>query len=245
MAITGEADGGPVRTGASMIDMGTGITAFGAVMTALFGRERGGSGQRVTVSLLQTAVALMGAHAAVCVMTGHEPTRAGSGVSHLAPYGAFRTADSWVVTGALNQESWRKLCDVMNCQDLMQDPRFHELSDRVSNRAALDAILGTIFERKTTAEWIAIFEAAQVVIAPVNRLSEVMAHPQVAANDLVVGVDHPAGEMRLIGAPMLFDQWTLRPRLRAPALGQHTDEVLDELGYDPPAIAGLRAAGAI
>jgi len=241
MSITGEPGGGPVRTGASVVDLGTGITAYGAVMTALLQRTRTGKGQKVTVSLLQTAIALMAQHAASFLMHGEEPRRAGAGVSHLAPYGAYRTKDAWVVTGALNDASWKTLCGVLDCEELTRDPRFVDGESRVRNRSELDNALGVAFAKQTSAEWTPLFEKAGVVIAPVNTLKDSLNHPQVLANNLVVAVQHvTAGEVRLAGAPMGFSSWNIGPRLPPPALAQHTEEILAEYGYGAAEIAALR-----
>ena len=245
MAITGEADGGPVRSGASMIDMSTGFTAYSAVITALLARERTGRGQKVSASLLQTALSLMGAHAAVYLMTGHQPSRAGSGVSHLAPYGAYRTSDSHVVVGTLNETAWKKLCEVLHREDLVSDDRFNDPQKRVLHRKALDAILHAIFMHKSSKEWVQIFERAGLVISPVQTLAEVMSHAQVRENEMLVKTMHPAGELTLVGSPFTMADTKLEPTRPPPLLGQHTDEVLIELGYTTDAIAELRREGAI
>ncbi|MCC6534117.1 MAG: CoA transferase [Burkholderiales bacterium] len=246
MAMTGEANGGPVRTGASMVDMATGITAYAAILTALQGRQSSGRGQRVSVSLLQTALALMGAHAATFLMTGHAPARAGSGVSHLAPYGAFPTADSYIVTGALNDDSWRELCRIVDRADLLADERFVNEQQRLHHRAPLDAALNETFRTRTTAHWVELFEANGFVISAVNGLRESLNHAQVQANDMIVSAQHEVvGEVKLVAVPMSFEQWRLHPRRPPPLLGRHTDEVLAELGYTPREIEALRAEGAI
>jgi len=242
MSMTGEAAGGPVRTGASMIDMATGITAYGAILTALLGRQSSGRGQRVSVSLLQTALALMGAHGATFLMNGTQPKRSGSGVTHLAPYGAFRTQDSYVVTGALNEQSWRELCRILNRRELVDDPRFADGQTRVANRAALDDLLTQTFTTQTTAHWVEMFEREGFVISPVNTLHDVLTHPQIEANDMVVSAEHEkVGTVRLMGVPMSFDAWKLAPRLPPPLLSRHTDDVLAEVGYTPAQIAELRS----
>lgn len=246
MAMTGEPDGGPVRTGASMVDMATGITAYAAILTALAGRQVSGKGQRVSVSLLQTALALMGQHAAAFLMTGEVPKRSGSGVSHLSPYRAFQTKDSYVVTGALNRETWCELCRILDRNDLTDDPRFADEQARLANRKPLEATLTETFRTRTTAEWVECFERNNFVISPVNTLKDSLTHPQVYANEMVVDAEHEiAGPVKLMGVPMTFGAWRLRPLRPPPVLGRDTDEVLGELGYTAEQIAAWRAEGVI
>lgn len=245
MSITGEPDGGPVRSGASVIDMGTGLAAYGAIVTALLARQRSGQGQKVSVSLLQTAVAFLGTHAATYRTTGHQPVRAGSGVSHVVPYGAFRTRDSHVVIGALNQESWKKLCATLELPQLVADARFAQMQDRIANRAELNALIEQALQRRPTAEWAEIFESAGLVLSPVNTLADLMDHPQVAANGMMVDVGHSDGPLELVAAPMRFSASATGPQRPPPRLGQHTDEVLREAGYSDDEIAAFHGEGIV
>lgn len=245
MSITGEPDGGPVRSGASVIDMGTGLAAYGAIVTALMARQATGKGQKVSVSLLQTAVAFLGTHAATYRTTGHQPVRAGSGVSHVVPYGAFRTQDSEVVIGALNQESWKKLCGVLEVPQLVGDKRFAEMQDRVANRAELNTLIGQAVRKRRTAEWAEIFERAGLVLSPVNTLADLMNHPQVEANAMMVDVGHSEGPLELVAAPMHFSELATGPQRPPPRLGEHTEAVLREVGYSPDDILALRTDGVI
>jgi len=245
MAITGEADGGPVRSGASMIDMATGFTAYSAVLTAVISRARSGKGQRISASLLQTALSLMGAHAAVYLMTGHQPKRAGSGVSHLAPYGAYQTQDSHVVVGTLNEEAWAKLCAVLGLQELTEDERFNDPQKRVANRKILDSVLSEVFATQSSDHWVGKFERAGLVISHVQTLSEVMRHPQVLENHMLNELSHSYGKLTLVGAPFSMEADEIAPQLPPPLLGQHTDEILYEFGYTEQEIKKLRSEGAI
>jgi crotonobetainyl-CoA:carnitine CoA-transferase CaiB-like acyl-CoA transferase len=245
MSITGEPDGGPVRSGASVIDMGTGLAAYGAILTALMSRQQTGRGQKVAVSLLQTAVAFLGTHAASYRTLGHLPVRAGSGVSHVVPYGAFRTRDSHVVVGALNQETWIRLCGVLDVAHLAGDARFAQMQDRIANRLALNSLLEQALQQRTTAEWSELFDAAGLVLSPVNTLDQLLDHAQVEANGMMVDVEHPSGALSLVAAPMRFSAFDVGPRRAPPRLGEHTDEVLREIGYDDEAVAALRRDGVV
>ena len=245
MMITGEAEGGPVRTGASVIDMSTGFTAYSAIMTALWARERSGEGQRVMVSLLQTALSVMGSHAAVFLNTGHQPDRAGGGLSHLAPYGAYETKDGYISAGALSQDAWIRFCHALGRDDLTGEACFADLPQRLKNKKQLDDILSESFRQKTSAEWIERFEAEKVVIAPINSLSQSLGHPQVEANNLIVSTDHPHGDLKLVGLPFSHDGKKTKPQRPPPLLGQHTEEILMEFGYTPAEIKTLRKDGAI
>jgi crotonobetainyl-CoA:carnitine CoA-transferase CaiB-like acyl-CoA transferase len=246
MSITGDADGGPARSGASVMDMSSGIAAYGAIVTALLARERSGRGQKVGISLLQTALALLGTHGAAWLNAGVLPQRAGSGVSHLAPYGAFQSADGDVVIGVLNDDSWQRLCRELDAPDLAEDPRYRDMPGRVAHRRTLQARIESVTRTRTTAAWCARLSAAGIVASPVHTLAQAFAHPQVAANGIVHTVGEGDRELRLVGAPMRFSAWQPAARDRPPpALGEHTGEVLHELGYATGDVDALRARGAV
>lgn len=245
MHITGEPTGGPSRTGASVIDMTTGIVAWGAVMGALLGRAQTGKGQKVSVSLLRTALALMGTHGATFLNTGIEPKRSGSGVSHLAPYGAYPAKDTYIVTGALNDTTWRKLCVALGAEQLADDDRFRDPQLRLANRQALDATLADIFRTRTAQEWTTVLEVAGIVVATVNTLGQALQHPQVADNDMLVEYETTNGPLVLVGAPAVFSGPTDTPREPPPALGAHSDEILRDLGYSDSDIDRLRRNGVV
>jgi crotonobetainyl-CoA:carnitine CoA-transferase CaiB-like acyl-CoA transferase len=245
MMITGEAESGPVRSGASVIDMTSGLVAYGAVATALLGREKSGRGQRITVSLFHTALALMGTHGAVCLNTGRQPTRAGAGVSHLAPYGAYKTQDSWLVIGALSEHAWHNLCEALSLTELAADSRFSGMQERLKNRNELDALIGNRLAERDTSYWMGILETAGLVCSPVRTLAEALADPQTSENRMLMKIDSLQGELKLVRGPASYADWLDVHTDPPPDLSQHTDTILLEAGFQDVAIEGLRQAGVI
>lgn len=245
MSLTGEPDGRPVRTGASVIDMTTGIAAYGAIVTALLQRKSTGCGQRLTLSLMHTALSLMGTHAAVTLNTDKDPKRAGSGVSHLAPYGAYRTADSYVVVGALNEQSWRRLCATLGVPALADDERFATMQQRLMHRADLDSALEARFLTATAAQWIAALSGQGLVVSKVNNLRDALADPQVTANDLVADLPDAGRRLRYVRSPMGYESFDNRSRFGPPGLGEHTRQVLVEAGLTDEQVDRLVDAGVV
>jgi crotonobetainyl-CoA:carnitine CoA-transferase CaiB-like acyl-CoA transferase len=249
MAMTGEPDGGPIRAGASFIDMSTGLIAFSGIASALYGRAAGkAGGQHVRVSLMQTIIALLGYHIPAYTMTGKVPPRDGSGVWHIVPYQAFRTKDGHVLAGATNDAVWQRLCAALAANELAANPALTTAVQRVENRDTVVNGLAAIFATRTTAEWVERLDAAKVPCSPVNDLSQTLAHPQVAAMNMVVDVAarDDAPPLRLVGVPLNLSATPAEPRGAPPLLGEHTDAILkDELGYDEARIAALRKSGAI
>jgi crotonobetainyl-CoA:carnitine CoA-transferase CaiB-like acyl-CoA transferase len=247
MSTTGYADGPPVRSGASVIDMSTGCIAYGGIMTALVKRMMGGGGSHVTVSLLETAISLLGYHAVSWLQCGKLPTREGSGVWHLVPYQAFQCSDGYMLVGATNDAAWRRFCDAIDRNDLDADARFHTNDQRLRHRAVLVQLLADIFITHTVAYWVARFDARGVAASPINTLDQVMAHPQVAANSMVAPVTDPQGrEFATLGTPFKLSGDASYATRAAPQLGVDTEAVLrGELGMDAAAIARLREMGAL
>lgn len=247
MSTTGYPDGPPVRSGASVIDMTTGIVAYGGIMTALVKRMMGGGGSHVTASLLETSISLLGYHAVAWLQAGKLPTKEGSGVFHLVPYQAFKCKDGFILVGATNDAAWRRFCDALDRNDLDADPRFHTNDKRLEHRAILVALLEEFFATENVAHWVGRFDAKGVAASPINTLDQVMTHPQVAANTMVVPVKNAEGcELPTLGAPFKLSGDASTATRAAPQLGADTDEVLrNELQMDDAAIARLREQGAL
>ena len=251
MSITGERDelpgGGPQKAGMPIADIMTGMYATIAVCAALAHRARGGAGQHLDLALFDTQVAVLANQAANYLATGVAPGRLGNAHPNIVPYGAYRTADGAVVIACGNDNLFGKFCAVAGCSELAADARFSTNGKRVSNRAALDAIIGPLIERRTTRAWVDALEAAGVPCGPINDLAQVFAEPQAVARGLRMELPHPAaGSVSLVRSPMRFSATPAQHDVPPPTLGQHTEEVLKGLlGKSPAEIVRLRAEGIV
>ncbi len=243
MSITGEPGGAPVRAGVSFLDLSTGIiTAFG-VVNALLYRERTGRGQRVDGSLLETAVSLLAFHAEGYLLTGAIPKALGSGHPSLSPYRTFRCKDAqWIFIAAANDRFWGRLAPALGLTELGSDPRFAKNVDRVKHRAELEAMLERTIGGMEREPLLKALEEAGVPATPVNTVDQVMEDPQTSARGMIDRVTHPVlGEIPVVSTPVKFSVMQAGVRTAAPLRGQHTDAVLEQLGYSPGEIAALRA----
>jgi crotonobetainyl-CoA:carnitine CoA-transferase CaiB-like acyl-CoA transferase len=247
MSITGEPGGGPQKAGIPIADLITGMYATIAICAALANRAETGVGQHLDLALLDSLVAVLANQGANYLATGVSPQRLGNAHPNIVPYQAFKTADGDVILACGNDNLFRKFCEAAACQPLAADPRFATNDKRVVHRAELDAILGGIFAKRTTRDWVEALEAAGVPNGPINTLEQVFAEPQAIARGLRLELAHPAGgKVSLVRSPMRFSATPVEHERPPPMLGQHTDEILRgvlELG--DAEIAKLRAEGAV
>jgi len=247
MSITGEAPGRPpVKCGAPVTDITAGILAAMGVLAALAERARSGKGQRVDTSLFEAGIIHTFWQSAICFATGVAPGPMGSAHPLNAPYQAFQTADGWITVGAANQANWLKLLDALDARALADDERFATPDARMTNRPALVEALTAILARRTSADWLARLEAVGVPAGPVLDVGEMHRDPQTLARGMVAETHHSRlGSVRTIGPPVKFSETPGGVARGAPLLGEHTREVLEEIGYDANEIKALIAAGAV
>jgi crotonobetainyl-CoA:carnitine CoA-transferase CaiB-like acyl-CoA transferase len=248
MSITGDPDGMPARSGPSLLDLGTGILTAHAVTAALLDRERTGRGQRIDTALLGTAMTLLGYHAQGYLSAGEVPQRRGSGHPALVPYRAYPCADDQAVfVAAGNEGLWVRFCDALGLEHLRDDARFADLPSRRDHRDELDAELSAELSRRRRAEVLGRLEAAGVPAAPVNDVAQVLEHPQVRELDAIQSVFHPGlgYEIEVVASPFRATEMVTDVRRAPPMLGEHTDDILHELGYDVAAREGLRRRGIV
>jgi crotonobetainyl-CoA:carnitine CoA-transferase CaiB-like acyl-CoA transferase len=246
MSITGAPDGPPYKVGASVVDTLAGMTAFQAILLALFRRERNGQGGRVDVSLLESALAVLTYHASTYLLTGASPQRLGNRHPNLAPYETLESADGSVIVGVGSESLWRTFCTSLDRPDLADDPRFRSNADRVANGAALREALVPLVRTRRTEEWLALWEAAGIPCGRVRSIAEALDSEQVAARGLLVEIDHPRlGRGRFVGSPIHLAAATRSARRPPPALGEHTAEVLSELGLERQDVERLARQGLV
>ena len=246
MSITGAEDGPAYRLGVAIVDIVSGMFSAYGVAVALLARERTGRGQLVDVGMLDAAAAVLTYQAGSYFATGRAPGRLGNRHPSITPYESLEAADGELVVAAGNDQLWRALCGVLDLDDLADDPRFRTNADRVAARGALRPLLTERLRTRPVAEWLAKLRAAGVPCGGVRDLEQVFSDPQIVERAMVVALDHPiAGAIRQLGVPVKLDGTPGTVRTPPPALGQHTDAVLQgDLGFDPEEIARLRAAGA-
>jgi crotonobetainyl-CoA:carnitine CoA-transferase CaiB-like acyl-CoA transferase len=246
MAITGLPGQGPVRAGIAVADSSAGLYAALGIFAALLERETSGRGQWVQTSLLQAQIAMLDFQAARYLVAGEIPGQAGNDHPTSTPTGVFATTDGNINIAASGEGNWRRLCEVIERDDLTHHSDYCSESLRTKNRAALNAELARTTVRYTSAALIETLNAAGVPSGPIYRMDEVFADPQVQHLGCAAPVHHPLlGEMKLVAQPVKLSRTPAEITHATPELGEHSVEILEELGFEHAEIEKLRQSGAI
>jgi len=231
MDMTGFADGAPTRVGVAITDYLAGLYAVQGILLALHDRHASGLGQHVDISLFEAMLSVMRLPLAVLQATGADPTRVGNDHLNIAPYEPLRAKDGLIIVAVANPRLWIRFCDAIERADLRQDPRFTTNTERVANRAALKEILEATFQSFTVDELGRRLQAKSVPFGRVRSMREAIAHPQVAARDIVLQQQRPdIGAVETLAPVVRLSRTPAEVRLPPPALGEHTEEILKGLG---------------
>jgi crotonobetainyl-CoA:carnitine CoA-transferase CaiB-like acyl-CoA transferase len=250
MSVTGERDdrpgGGPQKVGVAVADLFTGLYATVAILAALRHRDATGEGQVVDMALLDSQVAMLANLGANYLVTRRAPGRAGNAHQNIVPYQVFEVADGHLILAVGNDGQFERFCRVAGQPSLARDERFATNAARVRHRDALVALLEPLLRGRSRDDWLQALEAAKVPAGPINDLAQVFADPQVQARGMTARVRHPHRQaLELVASPMKLSATPPQLKRAPPLLGQHTDEVLAELGLDEAARAQLWATGAL
>ncbi|KAK8201164.1 caib/baif family protein-like protein [Phyllosticta paracitricarpa] len=247
MHITGSRDGPPVKVGVAVTDLTTGLYTSNSIMAALLGRARTGKGQQIDVALSDCQVATLANIASSALISGKKDSgRWGTAHPSIVPYRAFKTKDGDILLGGGNDRLYGVLCERIGKSEWIADERFATNAIRVKNRDILEEMIERETQKKTTQEWLEIFEGSGIPYAAINDIQGTLNHSHVLARDMVAEVEHPkCGPIKLVNTPVKYSYSEPKIRTPPPTLGQHTDEVLQELGISMSEVDRLRSEGVV
>ncbi|MGB9823728.1 MAG: CaiB/BaiF CoA transferase family protein [Candidatus Hydrothermia bacterium] len=246
MSITGEPDGEPMKVGVAICDVLTALYTVIAVEAALIRRSITGQGAMIDNSLLEASIASLVNVANNYLIGGIIPKRYGNAHPNIVPYQVFKASDGYIIIGVGNEEQWKRFCKVLEREDLATDPRFETNAKRLENRNILIPIIEEIIKQKPSDYWLKKLDEAHIPAGPINTVDRAINDEQVKARNFIQEINHPtAGRIKLMKNPIHFGDIDLDIYRHPPLLGEHTEEILTELGYSKDDIKVLREKGVI
>jgi crotonobetainyl-CoA:carnitine CoA-transferase CaiB-like acyl-CoA transferase len=247
MSITGESKGKPpMKVGAPVTDITAGILAATGVLAALVSRATTGAGQRVDTSLYEAGIVHTYWQSAIASATGVAPGPLGSAHPLTAPYQAFQTKDKWITVGASNQNTWLKLIDALGVKELQENEKFNSNANRMQNVTELTELLKKELAKKTSAEWLKLFDEKGLPCGPINTVTEMFEDPQTIERKMIVDVKNTkAGSFKAIGMPIKFSETKVEDTKESPTFGQHTKQILLDHGFKSEEIDSLMKQGVV
>ncbi len=246
MQVTGEPEQPPTRFPTPMADLTAGLYTALAILSALFVRERTGEGQAVDTALLDSQVTWLSNLASNYLIAGQQAQKLGNAHPSIVPYQPFPTADDWIIVAVGSERLWQRLVQVLNWPELARDDRFATNEQRLAHREELVSLLTDRFRSRPAREWLPELEAAGIPSGPILTPEESLAHPHLLARQMVVELDHPLiGTIKMLGNPIKLSRTPVTYRRPPPRLGEHTQEILTELGYEDNRIVELKQKGVI
>jgi crotonobetainyl-CoA:carnitine CoA-transferase CaiB-like acyl-CoA transferase len=246
MSLIGIAGAPPCKVQAPVVDVVTGYMACMAILAKLQARHRDGQGGHLDVSLMNSALALQQSSISSYLRDGERPTPLGSAAPYSAPNEAFQTDDGWMMVAAYNGNRWERLCTLLGHPEWAGDPRFASSAQRVVHRAEMQEALTGVFRTRTTAHWLEQLRAADILCAKVADYSDLLKHPQLAENGMLASIEHPRhGTLSVPGFPVNSAEAARQPYKPAPDKGEHSRELLAEMGFSELEVAEMLDSGAV
>lgn len=247
MALTGEVDGAPMRFPTPMADLTCGLFTLVGILSALLVRQRTGRGQFIDQSLQEGQITWLDNYAGEYFATDEDPPRRGNRHPQVVPYEAVQGADGdWFILGIGSDNVWQSFCRYVQREDLMNDPRFATNAQRIAHYEEIIGPVREIIRQRNTDEWLDALRAVGVPVGRINTVAQALSDPHLIERGMIVQLEHPAlGMIRSIATPVHLADSPLVYYRHPPRLGEHTDEVMSELGFDAIAVQEFRAKGII